>query len=190
MSAFTVPSKLSKLGGLFRRAGGAAGLSGVEGDSLRRALPVTLHPLRTLRSLREQTGLERLATAGLAAGEMEFGAFLGGLAKRGVLDPALEGDARQRAVIEAELQARQMALEHQVRMEGLRRRMGQNLARLAALAPDVYNQVAAGRRLPKDAVVIGGRPRMDLLEQLSLGMSEGSFQEADPGEELVRMLGG
>lgn len=49
----------------------------------------------------------------------------------------------------------------------------QNLAKVAAAMPDVYNQVSAGRRLPKGAVVIGGKPRTDLLTALADSMASG-----------------
>ena len=48
-----------------------------------------------------------------------------------------------------------------------------NLQRVAATNPDVYNQVAAGRRLPRGAVMIGGRPRTDLLAELADALARG-----------------
>jgi hypothetical protein len=52
-----------------------------------------------------------------------------------------------------------------------------NLAQLQAQAPDLYMSVAAGRRLPQGAVVIGGNPRQDLLQQLGMSMSNGDFNQ-------------
>jgi len=52
----------------------------------------------------------------------------------------------------------------------------QNIQRLAMEAPDLYQSVMAGRRLPQGAVVIGGRPRTDLMNELGNLMSTpGSF---------------
>lgn len=60
-------------------------------------------------------------------------------------------------------------------MQKLRTR---NLGRVAAYLPDTYHQVSAGRRLPKGSVVIGGRPRIDLLKQLADSMGSGEFEGA------------
>jgi hypothetical protein len=50
-----------------------------------------------------------------------------------------------------------------------------NLGRLQAEAPDLYMRVAAGRVLPQGAVVIGGAPRSDLLNELGMAMANGQF---------------
>lgn len=52
-----------------------------------------------------------------------------------------------------------------------------NLRQVAQYAPDVYHQTAAGRVLPKGAVVIGGQPRQDLLAELADAMSQGQITE-------------
>jgi hypothetical protein len=51
----------------------------------------------------------------------------------------------------------------------------QNLANLERSAPDLYATVAAGRRLPQGAVVLGGGKRVDLLQELGRSMAEGQF---------------
>lgn len=51
----------------------------------------------------------------------------------------------------------------------------ENARRLAMYAPHLYNQVMAGRKLPKNAVVIGGTPRTDLLEELASSMADGAW---------------
>lgn len=48
-----------------------------------------------------------------------------------------------------------------------------NLARVAQLRPDLYNQVAVGRRLPRGAVVIGGKPDTEALARLGDMMARG-----------------
>jgi len=63
--------------------------------------------------------------------------------------------------------------------------IAKNAARLAAANPQLYNEVMAGRRLPQGAVVLGGRPRVDLMEELAMSMAGGQFQKpADPNAEL------
>ena len=49
--------------------------------------------------------------------------------------------------------------------------MAASLARLAAASPQTYNQVMAGRQLPQGAVVLGGQPRVDLMEDLAFRMA-------------------
>jgi hypothetical protein len=61
--------------------------------------------------------------------------------------------------------------------QSLRQNINQNLAQLQQVAPDLYMRVAAGRLLPQGAVVIGGAPRQDLLNQLGMAMSNGQFSE-------------
>jgi len=51
----------------------------------------------------------------------------------------------------------------------------ENSARLATLRPDLYNQVLAGRRLPRGTTVIGGKPRVNELQQLAALMADGAF---------------
>ena len=82
-------------------------------------------------------------------------------------------------------------IERQMKKQQLERSTAQNAARLAATAPHLYNQILAGRQLPQGAVVLGGQPRTDLLEQLSYGMAMGQTQESPMGtqEEFLSTLG-
>ena len=50
-----------------------------------------------------------------------------------------------------------------------------NLANVQQYAPDLYMKVAAGRALPQGAVVLGGSPRQDLLQELGRAMADGRF---------------
>ena len=69
--------------------------------------------------------------------------------------------------------------------------MAENASRLAALAPDVYNRVLAGRLLPKGAVVLGGQPRTDLMEELTGRMAQGEFrQPPDDDSDILAELAG
>lgn len=52
----------------------------------------------------------------------------------------------------------------------------ENARRLAMFAPHLYNQVMAGRKLPRDAVVVGGQPRIDLLDELAQSMADGAWE--------------
>lgn len=64
----------------------------------------------------------------------------------------------------------------QLESRRLERDMAENAARLASVAPDVYNRVLAGRMLPRGASVFGGQPDTALLDELTYGMSTGRFQ--------------
>jgi len=61
------------------------------------------------------------------------------------------------------------------RQAGLESSIQTNLQRLQMEAPELYMRVAAGRRLPQGAVVLGGEKRDDLLQELGRSMSEGQI---------------
>lgn len=73
-------------------------------------------------------------------------------------------------------------LLEQSRME---RAITQNQARLAQANPTLYTSVMAGRKVPTGAVVLGGRPRTDLMRELAASMDSGAFQKKDPLSELL-----
>tara|TARA_R110002012_G_scaffold253424_1_gene432466 strand:+ start:521 stop:1012 length:492 start_codon:yes stop_codon:yes gene_type:complete len=52
-----------------------------------------------------------------------------------------------------------------------------NMAIVAQRDPHLYNQVMAGRVLPKGAVVLGGPRRQDLMEELAYAMGTSSSPE-------------
>lgn len=60
-----------------------------------------------------------------------------------------------------------------MRFERLERDGAANLERLAHLDPQLYQSIARGRRLPRDATVIGGRMRTDLLQEMGMLMATG-----------------
>jgi hypothetical protein len=73
-------------------------------------------------------------------------------------------------------------LLEQARME---RTLAQNQARLAQANPTLYTSVMAGRKVPTGAVVLGGRPRTDLMRELAASMDSGAFQKRDPLSDLM-----
>ena len=66
-------------------------------------------------------------------------------------------------------------LAAQSRENSYRDSIEMNLSRVQQYAPDLYAKVAAGRQLPQGAVVIGGAPRQDLLNDLGRAMADGQF---------------
>ena len=92
--------------------------------------------------------------------------------------------------LKARRQQRMSALGAKMQVEDLQRRMARASMRLAAVDPHLYNEIVAGRTLPRDAVVFGGKPRTDLMEDLSMSMAEGNFQEPQTAQsELLSQLG-
>jgi len=78
---------------------------------------------------------------------------------------------------ERERQGRMSDLTSQAQNESYRDSIQMNLARVQQNAPDLYMQVAAGRRLPAGAVVLGGTQRQDLLQELGRSMADGNFNQ-------------
>jgi hypothetical protein len=100
-------------------------------------------------------------------------------------------DPYQMALREAKIahEQKQRALMQQLEIEEFQKKAMRASMRLAALDPHLYNEVMAGRSLPKDAVVFGGQPRQDLMEELSVAMAQGQFQETSAQDELMQSLG-
>ena len=113
-------------------------------------------------------GIAALGALGLAA------AVKKGMRTAGVLDEQLmekaasdlQAQMRQAGVNDLTSQAQSMSYEDAI---------GRNLQQIQRYAPDLYMSVAAGRRLPTGAVVLGGSPRQDLLNELGRAMSDGQF---------------
>lgn len=112
-------------------------------------------------------------------------AGLGALAGGALIGKAIQGfgEDQEREERRQEMlrrQARQDMLDMLGRKEqkrALQMSIDDNLAKLQQSAPDLYMRVASGRLLPQGAVVIGGVPRQDLLNQLGMAMSNGQFSE-------------
>lgn len=85
------------------------------------------------------------------------------------------------------------ALQDQMRLRAQRdaQTAAQNTALLFQTAPHVAAQIMAGRRLPKGAVVIGGTPRVDLMQEMAMQMGQGQFETPDPMQQILeRQQGG
>ena len=101
---------------------------------------------------------------------------------KNTLNPGKMDGLRQMAAL-ASTERGQGALyranKRKTQFQALQSSMAQSLARLAAASPQTYNPVMAGRLLPQGAVVLGGTPRVDLMEDLALRMA--SNPQAIPG---------
>jgi len=116
----------------------------------------------------------------VAAGVSAAGA-LAGLAGD-VAGPVIEGIAetvqgpeKQDRSMAALVAMQRLAKARADREQRVRQKMADNEAALAASNPTLYNDVLAGRKLPRGAVRIGGQPRRDLMERLTRLMVEGHF---------------
>jgi len=128
------------------------------------------HPgIRHRANRRQRNALIALATLGAAAGT----AVGSGLVRRAVQRPIEEA-----AFLDFQRGQREIALQEmadQAARKSMEFSIQQNLANLERSAPDLYATVAAGRRLPQGAVVLGGGKRVDLLQELGRSMAEGQF---------------
>jgi len=140
---------------------------------------------------------------GMSARGMKINPYMAGPAayfgttftKDVMVDPIMEGftenpysDAIQAS--KERYRGQQMALRTRLEYENLQRRMQQATMRLAVADPHLYNEVMAGRSLPKDAVVFGGQPRTDLMEELAMSMAQDQFKEPPSAQdELMQELG-
>jgi hypothetical protein len=74
-------------------------------------------------------------------------------------------------------QTQMNGLAEDARAESYDDAINRNLQRIQQNAPDLYMAVAAGRRLPTGAVVLGGAPRTDLLQDLGRSMADGQYNQ-------------
>ena len=62
-----------------------------------------------------------------------------------------------------------------MKAQRLQRAMADNMMRLGAANPQLYNQLLVGRVLPQGAVVIGGGQKSDFLDSVAYQMATGGF---------------
>jgi hypothetical protein len=77
--------------------------------------------------------------------------------------------------LKAELQRQRYQAAQAMKAQRLQKAMADNMMRLAAANPQLYNQLMVGRVLPQGAVVIGGPKRSDFLESVAYQMATGGF---------------
>jgi len=88
---------------------------------------------------------------------------------------AHEQDIYVNQMLEVEVEERRRRRERYANERRRSMLRDENARRLAMYAPHLFNQVMAGRKLPRDAVVVGGQPRVDLLDELAQGMADGEW---------------
>jgi hypothetical protein len=78
-------------------------------------------------------------------------------------------------MIGEEIRRRRHEAAQAMKARRLQEAMSQNMMRLAAVNPQLYNQLLIGRALPQGAVVIGGGKSSDFLESVAYQMATGGF---------------
>lgn len=120
-----------------------------------------------------------------ALGTVGAGLFLGNTVAESAVDAFSEPTVND--VIEQQAQVTQASIGPAMRAERLSRDMAANTARLAALSPELYQQLLYGRRFPRGAIVLGGRKQEDIIGLVARGMAEGDF---DPESTIDSILSG
>lgn len=148
--------------------------------------------VRSLRTAGETVAGQASGAPGfgmaLAGGAAFLGADVAIPAAAGIL-PVIRDEVPSLAEeIEFEKQAIIQRRSMEARAESLSQSIVENLARLAAVNPDLYHSIAAGRRLPRGAMSIGGRVRTDLLELMGRSMAEGAYQKPVPVTDPLAFL--
>lgn len=77
--------------------------------------------------------------------------------------------------LRSELRRQRYQAAQAMKAQRLQRAMADNMTRLAAANPQLYNQLLVGKALPQGAVVIGGGQRSDFLESVAYQMATGGF---------------
>ena len=106
-------------------------------------------------------------------GAVDTGLFLADEVGGPLID-ALTTDALREDIGTAN-RARQAQMLNMLRTRREQMAKQENLVRLAQLHPEVYNAVASGRRLPRGATVLGGRPDYEALDRMATAMSQGTL---------------
>lgn len=110
--------------------------------------------------------------------------LLAGITKR-LATPPTDRSELDRAIRLATNRAKGERISELLEQARMERALAQNQARLAQANPTLYTSVMAGRKVPTGAVVLGGRPRTDLMRELAASMDSGAFQKRDPLSDLM-----
>lgn len=101
----------------------------------------------------------------------EFALGLGGLGGE-VFARNREENALQRRGKSAYARLIDRQQYEQFEFEKLLKQVEENTQRIMEQKPELAQQLLAGRRLPRGAVVIGGTPRTDILDQVAMSMAQ------------------
>jgi hypothetical protein len=102
------------------------------------------------------------------------GLFLGGIGQQlvGSVKESLVGTDK---MLDQQIRNQRLEAARAMKARRLQEAMSQNMMRLAAANPQLYNQLLVGRTLPQGAVVIGGGQSSDFLDSVAYQMATGAF---------------
>lgn len=113
-------------------------------------------------------------------------AALAGLSASKLMSPqAINTGEIQQRVDDAVNQSQSEKIAKLLEQARMERSIQKNQMQLARQTPDLYTSVMAGRRVPKGSVVLGGRPRQDLMRELAASMDSGRYAPKDPLSDLM-----
>lgn len=118
-------------------------------------------------------------------------AFMAGDLIHGVASAAKEEFTGFNKVLDEQMRQRRVEAAQALRARRLQKAMADNMMRLAAANPQLYNQLLVGRMLPQGAVVIGGGQKSDFLETVAYQMATGGFgnpQASPDSSDTIRNL--
>jgi hypothetical protein len=155
--------------------------------------PAARRKLGLLRNLKKQVSVRGRVLGRAAAKNKGTTAAVGAGSVAGMLAlskllkaPDVETPIQiETAVREAERRARSERIAQLIGQSQDERAIMENEARLARSLPDLYTSILAGRSVPAGSIVLGGRPRKDLMRELAASMGSGRFDKQDPLSELI-----
>lgn len=165
--------------GAARPGAGNIGFAAADGTNIvERSNPLVRSTIRGFRRQQEFAAKHPIANL---SGELITAGFVGPPAVEFGAD--LFSDKGIREEGQRITQAHSLSFAQRMQQERLQKTAASNLAMLAALRPEIYNQVATGRILPKGAIVIGGQPDVEGLGAVGSAMAAGAFQRPPTAEE-------
>ena len=93
-----------------------------------------------------------------------------------------------REQLQRQIRANTEQMLFQTRMERMQQGIRANVDQLRLRHPELFLELAVGRKLPQGAVVFGGGTRPDYLEAVAHLMSEGAFEQGPPAEARLADL--
>ena len=119
-------------------------------------------------------------------GALGLGGMIAEPLREGIASGYTDRDLNRRiSEIKSQGRRRAAAASLSLRQEQVERELATQAARLAAANPQLYNQIVAGRRLPQGAVILGGNPRTDLMEQIASSMASSPALQNQPGPSMA-----
>lgn len=95
-------------------------------------------------------------------------------------------------ILDEQMRQRRAEAAQAMRARRLQKAMADNMMRLAAANPQLYNQLLVGKMLPQGAVVIGGGQKSDFLETVAYQMATGGFGNPqgtpDPSDTIRNLV--